>query len=532
MRWNIGPHTSLVLEAEFLERDQVNQPDRYYDRSRIGSSSNGWLDEIYSFVDLDTRYVDAGEIKNNRADTYALEFSHRFSDKLYMRLGSYFIDRADRETSTNRRGFATTFGALRDREGNVVLDGQGNEIPAIGRHWASDNSLNRWQSHQLEFDYALTVGEFENNFLLGMDISKDVNDRLLYEDRDFLLIEDAANPGTAPAGFRSDPVGGPGTGRPLGWLGSARKLRWSPLQNPGDLSIDDARWDPVSFQYPWLEYQDNIENDAIYLNWLDKLSGGRLHTLAGLRYDESSKDRFSTGAVGAEAPWSDDYLAPQAGAIFKVSDNTSLYGFYSESFDPQNGCSNSFNVQFDPLVGEQMEVGLKGSWLDGGLVGTLSLFEVTETNRVFFDPDAPNAGGGFGDNVAAGEVDSTGFDMSVYGNLSEQWSFIFNASQVSVEQTVPETQVIDNFEGVGLSFSMWNKYRITEGSLEGLSLGLGFIYTDEWDGQDGPGIGYASFQDPDNSNQFLLDADQPFYDPSETRLDLWIGFKTELSYGK
>ena len=48
---------------------------------------------------------------------------------------------------------------------------------------------------------------------------------------------------------------------------------------------------------------------------------------------------------------------------------------------------------------------------------------------------------------------------------------------------------LDNFEGTGLSWSVWSNYRFTDGQVAGLSVGGGIIYTDEWDGFGGRTFG-------------------------------------------
>ncbi|MGJ3241767.1 MAG: TonB-dependent siderophore receptor [Opitutales bacterium] len=499
LTWRPTPQTSITLEAEFVDREQVRDPGRQtttFDPDPSAPSVREYVDEKFGFVGINDRYVHPDEVQTNDVDTYFLTIEHNFTENFSAQLRGYWIDRADREQSTVRRGFMTRVGALRDRDGNSVLDGSGNEIPAIGRHWANDRSLNEWQSYQLDLVYTLEGNNAEHRFLAGVYWSEDINTRLLFEDRDFQIIEDPDNPGTAPAGFRPNPVGGEGTGRPLGWLGSARKLRWNPLQNPGDLSINDPRWDPVSFQFPWLEYVDDIGSQAVFASYFGQWFDEKLFTMAGVRYEEADKTRASTGAVGAESPWSDDALAPQVGVIYNLTPNHGIYALYAESFDPQNGRSNSFMEQFDPLVGENTEFGFKGSFLENRYNYNIGFFHVDETNRVFFDPDIPNAGGTLGDNVAAGLVNSIGFDMSLFADITENLSAVFNMAYIRQEQEEPTEVVLDNFEGNGLTWNLWANYAFGDGALDGLSTSLGIRYLDEWDG----------FGDRVFGDQYIIDA--------------------------
>ena len=479
-------HTTIIFEAEFLERDRVPFVGERV-RSIGNAFDNGeplYADEVFPSVSFDERFAHPDELQRNEADTYFLTIEHEFNENLQLRFNSYIIDRTDREISTSRRGFMTSIGAERDENGELILDQNGDRVPFLRRHWADDRSLNDWTSFQLDLAYTFETGPINHRFVGGYYWSEDINNRLLFEDRDFIVIEDPSNPGVAPEGFRANPVGGPGTGRPLGWLGNDRKLHITPVDDLSDLSINNPFNDRPTFQFPWLEYEDDIDDTAIYLTYFGRMFNDQLIVMGGFRYQESSKTRASVGAVGAELPWEDDYLAPQFGFIYNLRPELGFYAMYSESFDPQNGQSNSFLEQFDPLVGESTELGIKGDLeLMGGLYSySLAYFDVDETNRIFTDPDIPNAGGGTGDRVAAGLVTSRGVDLSITANPTPNWSTVFSLSYINVEEQEPNERVLDNFEGVGLTWSVWTSYEFTEAALAGLELGGGAVYTDNWDG--------------------------------------------------
>lgn len=477
--------TTIILEAEFMERDRVPTVGRL--RSIVNDFDNGeplYADELFPFVDFDQRFAHPDEYQRNEATTYFLTVEHEFSDNFQLRFNTYLIDRTDREVSTARRGWMTSIRTHTDDMGNTIVDDQGNPVPHIGRHWADDRSLNDLKSYQLDLLYTIETDKIEHRFVGGWKWREDINNRLLFEDRDFLVIDDPANPGTAPDGYRAEPVGGGDTGRPLGWLGSARKRHFSPLplDENSDLSINNPFNDRPTFQFPWLEYEDDIDAEAFYLNYFGTAFNDTLILMAGLRYQDSSKTRASVGAVGSEEPWSDDYIAPQVGVVYNWKPEIGVYAVYAESFDPQNGRSNSFLEQFDPLVGENLEFGLKGDIADGRYAYTLSYFNVDETNRIYFDPDVPNAGGTLGDDVAAGLVNSTGIDFTFTANPLPNWSNVIGVSYVDSVQEEPTENRLDNFEGTGLTWSWWTNYTFVEGTVEGLSIGGGINYSDEWDG--------------------------------------------------
>ncbi|MEX0324021.1 MAG: TonB-dependent siderophore receptor [Puniceicoccaceae bacterium] len=490
MAWNISEKTQVIIEAEYLDRTRTKDRGRLYDRSKLASPQNGWFDDIYDSVGHGTAFLsNRDEWQNNRVDTYSATIEHKFADNFVARFNAYFIRRFDNEQSTSRRGWNTQVSAVKDRDGNFILDSAGNKVPGIQRHWAKDSSRNRWQSYQLDLLYSVEGDNSRHQFLAGAYYSFDNHFRILFEDRDFLKIDDPSNPGTAPAGYRGSPVVDK-SGTPIGWLGSARKLRWVTIGDPNmALGLDDPNYDPVSWKFPWLEYQDDIINYAVYTNYLGTFMNERLNIMAGIRYDKNDYERASYGAVGAQTPTENSHVSPQLGAIYRLTDELSVYGLTSSSMNPANGAANSFEESLDPETGVQYEVGLKGEFLDNRLSATLGYFQVTEQDKIITDPDLPNAGGGFGDRMNAGEVESIGFDFNLYGNLTPTWSFVFNAAYVDQEITSDPNpaavgQKINTFQGAGLNWSLWNNVAIRDGDFNGLSFGLGVVHIGDWTGTD------------------------------------------------
>jgi iron complex outermembrane receptor protein len=504
--YQVTPNTQITLEAEFLVRNQVPTVGRLSNigghfRDNFGDGSPAYVDELFPFISFDERFADPRENQRNEVNTYILTLDHQFTEGLSARLVGYKMDRLDREISTARRGWNTSISALRDANGDFLLDGNGVRIPHIRRMWADDSSANDWQAVQGDLVYTFDTGSINHRFLAGFYWAEDDHNRTLYEDRDFILIPDPANPGATPDGYRL--VNRPGTTTPYGFL-SNPQYHFSPLADLSDLSINNPNNAMPSWQFPWLEYNDIIGSTAYYINYIGKAFQDKLVIMAGLRYEEADKTRYNFGAVGAEDPWTDDHVAPQVGLIYNFRPEIGVYAVYAESFDPQNGQSDSFGVQFDPLVGENLEFGLKGELNDGKYSYSLAYFNVDETNRIFNDPNAINAGGGFGDNVAAGLANSEGFDFNFTANPTANWSTVISISHISLEQKQPTVVKLDNFEGSGLSWSIWTNYAFIDGALEGFSIGGGAIYTDEWNGFGGRTPGDYILVDARMGYQFMI----------------------------
>jgi outer membrane receptor for ferric coprogen and ferric-rhodotorulic acid len=102
-------------------------------------------------------------------------------------------------------------------------------------------------------------------------------------------------------------------------------------------------------------------------------------------------------------------FTPSVGAVLYLTDNVTLYGSYSDIFNPQTALQQD-GTTIDPRVGEQYEIGLKGRFLDGKLNASAAVFRSKDKNRALADVSAP------GFFVAAGEVSIEGFEFEVTGS--------------------------------------------------------------------------------------------------------------------
>lgn len=101
-------------------------------------------------------------------------------------------------------------------------------------------------------------------------------------------------------------------------------------------------------------------------------------------------------------------LTPSVGAVLHITDNVTLYGSYSDIFNPQTA-QRSDGAPLDPRVGEQYEAGLKGRFVDGKLNASAAVFRSKDKNRAIADTAAP------GFFVQAGVVRIEGFEFEVTG---------------------------------------------------------------------------------------------------------------------
>ncbi|WP_244160642.1 TonB-dependent siderophore receptor [Phytopseudomonas punonensis] len=205
---------------------------------------------------------------------------------------------------------------------------------------------------------------------------------------------------------------------------------------------------------------------------------------------------------------------PRVGLVYKLNDELSLYGGYTESFKPNStiapltGGASINGVQ--PEEGKSWEIGAK---LDrpGRITGTLALFDIVKENVLVTQTVQVN---GVSETFAtgAGEVRSRGLELDVTGQLTDDLSLIGTYAFTDAEVTKdPE------LKGNGLH----NVARHTA-SLYGV-YDFGQLF-----GGDrvraGVGARYVSDREGDAANNFTL--------PSYTVADAFTSYDTRLGDNK
>lgn len=219
----------------------------------------------------------------------------------------------------------------------------------------------------------------------------------------------------------------------------------------------------------------NITRLRTYLNHQWSVSGqdqismadGRLQMVGGIRYDTYStqtNDRLS--GVDGEVGRGNNFTY-KFGAIWDVTKELTAFYNYSETFQPNFGAQPDGTL-FKPRVGTINEVGLKSSFMDGRLSGTLAAFEIEQTNLLQNDPDPIRASNGWRIQTALNRV--RGVELDLAANLMANWELMLSGSMLDIFQDnglvprgVPEKTA-----------AFFTRYRFDEESpLKGLTLGGG-----------------------------------------------------------
>jgi iron complex outermembrane recepter protein len=229
----------------------------------------------------------------------------------------------------------------------------------------------------------------------------------------------------------------------------------------------------------------NPQYDARLPPFASKSKSASESTLVGLYLQEQAKffNRL-TLTVGGRVDFSSNNgesvnaFSPRVGLTYELLSGVALYANYSESFNPQWFSRNAAGKPVNPETGENFEVGLKTSLLDGRLNTLLAVYQLTRQNVA----TANLATADPFDSIVSGEQRSRGVEVEGALQLMPGWDLIithtYNDAKITKDNTLP---VGARLQGVPeYIFSAWTKYTLQQGPLKGLGFGLGGrYYTDQ-----------------------------------------------------
>lgn len=171
---------------------------------------------------------------------------------------------------------------------------------------------------------------------------------------------------------------------------------------------------------------------------------------------------------------SDTEISPKFGVVVKpIPGQLSLFGNYMNGFsrpDPEVQDDGTIKT-FDPEQANQWEAGVKTRLFNERFTATVSVYDITVSNRKLRDPD--RAGDFF---IQDGERDSRGIEASATASPIEGLQLIagysYNESGITdgkpnIEGRRPEQAGPQNL------FNAWMSYRIQDGVLDGVGFGVG-----------------------------------------------------------
>lgn len=168
----------------------------------------------------------------------------------------------------------------------------------------------------------------------------------------------------------------------------------------------------------------------------------------------------------------DDEFTPYGAVLWQGLENYTLYASFAEIFQPQGELTIA-EEPLPPRTGQQYEVGIKGEYFGGSLIGHLALYFIEDKNRAISDPNAPP---GIGAALPAGEVSSDGFEIELSGQVLPNLNLAAGYAYVSTEfEEGPADQQGETFSTITPrhNFNLWANYQLALGPLEDFDVGLG-----------------------------------------------------------
>jgi iron complex outermembrane recepter protein len=174
---------------------------------------------------------------------------------------------------------------------------------------------------------------------------------------------------------------------------------------------------------------------------------------------------------------------PMVGLLYQPDPHWTLYTSYSESYVPAPANSIDINDvnSFKPTTGQQVEVGTKTEGLlDGRLTGTVSLFRIKQKDVL--DTFACSFGTC---SQQVGAEQSKGIELEVNARPLLGWQIDVGYSLLDADvlrSNIP-IQVGARLPNVARNgASLWSRYDVPSGPLNGLGVGVGVVYTGDREG--------------------------------------------------
>ena len=238
----------------------------------------------------------------------------------------------------------------------------------------------------------------------------------------------------------------------------------NPIYGEGSLNYGD----------PYIDSITRMQQIGVYAQDQIRFGDGWLVTLNG-RYDYVDIDNDSRLATGSYST-NDSALSGRAGLAYQFDNGLTPYVSVATFFNPQIGTLSGSGGALEPEEGHQIEGGIKyePSFIDGAL--TASVYQIVKQNVTTTIAGPPSY------QEQIGEVTSTGFELEGKVNLNQNWKMLASYTYNDLEITedgdpslignrpylIPEHQA-----------SLWLEYMVTDGALEGVSIGGGLRYQGE-----------------------------------------------------
>lgn len=218
---------------------------------------------------------------------------------------------------------------------------------------------------------------------------------------------------------------------------------------------------------------------GVYLQ--DQIKIDRLSVLLGGRYDWSrtvSNGTNLTTSTPTSSGTRAEAFTGRLGVIYNFDNGIAPYISFAQSFEPQSG-TDANDKPFDPLEGEQYEVGVKYQPPGTNALYSVAAFDIRRKNMLTTIPGCV----GSRCQEQTGELRTQGLEFEARSEFTRGLSVIANYSYIANEYTKDNaTASRPSLEGstpYGIpkhQASVWARYQVQSGSLSGLGVAAGARY--------------------------------------------------------
>jgi outer membrane receptor for ferric coprogen and ferric-rhodotorulic acid len=160
------------------------------------------------------------------------------------------------------------------------------------------------------------------------------------------------------------------------------------------------------------DYDSDLTRLYAVAQW--KLSDA-VSLLTGLHYFDVAKSGVAWSAPVDEG---ESKASPYVGAVWSATDTLNVYASYSDIFRPQNELNEQ--AQFlGPSKGENFEIGVKKTWLNGKLLSALALYQAEQSNYAEWAGSDDVTGLSWSRGV---NIETQGIEIDIDGRVSDLWT--------------------------------------------------------------------------------------------------------------
>jgi iron complex outermembrane receptor protein len=225
-------------------------------------------------------------------------------------------------------------------------------------------------------------------------------------------------------------------------------------------------WDDVKV-YQWAGF------GMARLSLLNK----RLMINAGARVLDFRQVATGSAVAGENVFIGETTTIPKWGAIFRITPDIGVFYGHGAGYQPSTQ-ANPDGTILPPVEGVQDEFGLKLSFFEDRIQGSIAYFDLRRINILETDPDRPDF------QIPVGEVTNTGWDASLAFAATKSLQLIGGVSSVDSKRTYSTDASTIGLALAGqpaYRWKLWARYKFSQGALDGLAFGVGTNYVAQRD---------------------------------------------------